>query len=143
MILFLVQKRKVLRRESLLLLSKPPPLSPNHHCWGYLDESFFAAKEEGLLTEAELFSLVTAGFSIPRIKTDCLYLKNMLKEFQKPGRGELFISNQVPAQEFSQIEELATLSHRPSPPPKLALPPKKLNSRQRNWTLMLPARPNI
>lgn len=119
-------KEKSLTQGILIAPFQAPPLSPNHHCWGYLDESFFAAKEEGLLTEAELFSLVTAGFSIPRIKTDRLYLKNMLKEFQKPGRGELFISNQVPAQEFSQIEELATLSHRPSPPPKLALPPKKI-----------------
>jgi RecB family exonuclease len=95
------------------------------HYWSYIDDSFFAAKEKLFLTETQLFTLLNGGFSIPRITTDRLYLKNMLNHAQEI-QSKFFITDQVPSHDFAKLHSLNLAPERKVIIPNLKIPPKKL-----------------
>lgn len=102
------------------------PQVPHFKYWSFIDESFFSNKEKLSLTEAEMFTLMNAGFSIPRIVTDRDYLKAMLTHNLSNSENRLFLSSSAPKLELPEAEIITPTHIEPPSFSDPTLPPKTI-----------------
>ena len=124
--LFSHQNETTLAASVIIFPFQSVPQVPHFKYWSFIDESFFSNKEKLSLTEAEMFTLMNAGFSIPRIVTDRDYLKAMLTHNLSNSENRLFLSSSAPKLELPEAEIITPTHIEPPSFSDPTLPPKTI-----------------